>query len=223
MHSISQRQRLRAHPFFKFLTRSGQSSDRGPAQDGDDARQKMASTTKTSPVIVITGTPGTGKSTHAELLVQESPVALQHINVSEFVKEKELYENFDDGWDTYIVDEDKLIDELEPLASAGGVILDWHACEPWPERWVDLVVVLRCNHTKLWERLEERQYPLKKIKENNEAEIMEVIAQEARDSYVPEIVVELKSESIDDLESNVARIVEWIRTWRKDRDHEPES
>lgn len=67
----------------------------------------MASTTKTSPVIVITGTPGTGKSTHAELLVQESPVPLQHVNVSEFVKEKELYEIFDAEWDTHIVDEDK--------------------------------------------------------------------------------------------------------------------
>ena len=45
---------------------------------------------------------------------------------------------------------------------------------------------------------------------------MEVIAQEARDSYEPEIVVELKSESIDDLESNVARIVEWIHAWKND-------
>ena len=68
----------------------------------------MPSTTKTSPVIVITGTPGTGKSTHAELLVKESPVPLQHINVSEFVKEKELYENFDAEWGSYVVDEDKV-------------------------------------------------------------------------------------------------------------------
>lgn len=61
-----------------------------------------------------------------------------------------------------------------------------------------------------------REYPLKKITENNEAEIMEVIAQEARDSYVPEIVVELKSETTEDLESNVGRIVEWIHAWKKD-------
>ena len=45
---------------------------------------------------------------------------------------------------------------------------------------------------------------------------MEVIAQEARDSYAPEIVIELKSETTEDLESNVARIVEWIHAWRED-------
>lgn len=61
-----------------------------------------------------------------------------------------------------------------------------------------------------------RNYPLKKIAENNEAEIMEVIAQEACDSYEPEIVVELTSESVEDLVSNVARVVEWIDAWKKD-------
>ena len=61
-----------------------------------------------------------------------------------------------------------------------------------------------------------RKYSLKKITENNEAEIMEIVAQEARDSYASEIVVELKSESVEDLKSNVARIVEWIHAWKKD-------
>lgn len=61
-----------------------------------------------------------------------------------------------------------------------------------------------------------RGYHLKKIQENNEAEIMEVVLDEVRSSYAPEIVVELKSESTEDLESNVARIVQWIEAWRKD-------
>ncbi|KDQ63762.1 hypothetical protein JAAARDRAFT_53954 [Jaapia argillacea MUCL 33604] len=173
---------------------------------------------KSSPTIIITGTPGVGKSTHAQLLAQESPVPLKHINVGEWVKEKGLYETFDQDWQSYEVDEDKLLDELEPLASAGGVILDWHTCEIFPERWADLVVVLRCDHTKLWERLENRGYPLKKIQENNEAEIMQVVLEEARSSYESEIVVELQSEGTEDLESNVARIVQWIEAWRKDRD-----
>lgn len=62
-----------------------------------------------------------------------------------------------------------------------------------------------------------RGYPLKKIQENNEAEIMEVVLDEARSSYAPEIVVELRSEGTEDLESNVARIVQWIEAWRRDR------
>ena len=62
------------------------------------------------PNILITGTPGTGKSTHAQLLVQSSPIPLQHINVSDLVKEKGLHEGFDQEWNTYIVDEDKVRD-----------------------------------------------------------------------------------------------------------------
>jgi len=108
------------------------------------------------------------------------------------------------------------LDELEPLVGEGGVILDWHTCEIFPERWPDLVVVLRCDHSLLWDRLEKRNYPLKKIQENNEAEIMQVVLDEARLSYPQEIVIELKSEKVDDLEINIASIVEWIHAWRKD-------
>ena len=50
-----------------------------------------------------------------------------------------------------------MVDELEPLVEAGGgLILDWHTCDAFPERWIDLVVVLQCNHSLLWERLEAR-------------------------------------------------------------------
>jgi len=173
-------------------------------------------TSKQAPVIIITGTPGTGKSTHAQLLVDESPIPLKHINVGDLVKERQLYEEFDQEWQSYTVDEDKLLDELEPLVSAGGIILDWHTCEIFPERWADLVVVLQCDHSKLWERLEKRGYPLKKIQENNEAEIMQIVLEEARSSYPPEIVVELKSEGTEDMEANISRMVEWIINWKRD-------
>lgn len=33
-----------------------------------------------------------------------------------------------------------------------------------------------------------------------------------------EIVVELKSETVQDMESNVARIIQWIEDWQSDRE-----
>lgn len=42
---------------------------------------------------------------------------------------------------------------------------------------------------------------------------MEVLLQEARDSYDKEIVIELKSNTTDDMESNVERIEAWITQW----------
>lgn len=50
-------------------------------------------------------------------------------------------------------------------------------------RWFDLVVVLQCGTSVLWERLEKRRYPPSKISENVECEIMMVILEEATESY----------------------------------------
>lgn len=63
-----------------------------------------------------------------------------------------------------------------------------------------------------------RGYPLKKIQENNEAEIMNVIMEEAREAYAENIVVALDSEETTDLESNVSRIVQWIEAWLKNQE-----
>lgn len=45
---------------------------------------------------------------------------------------------------------------------------------------------------------------------------MQVLLQEARDSYDEEMVVELQSNTSDEMDSNVDRIEQWITQWRKD-------
>jgi adenylate kinase len=62
-----------------------------------------------------------------------------------------------------------------------------------------------------------RNYSLAKIQDNNEAEIMEVVLAEARDAYPAEAIVVLKSETNEEVESNVARIITWIQAWRAAR------
>lgn len=61
-----------------------------------------------------------------------------------------------------------------------------------------------------------RGYSEKKLAENMEAEIMQVILDEARESYKEEIVIELSSDSLDALEANVVRIAEFIANFKAD-------
>jgi adenylate kinase len=60
-----------------------------------------------------------------------------------------------------------------------------------------------------------RDYPEAKLQENLDSEIMEVLLQEARDSYDEEIIVELTSNTSDEMESNIERIEMWIGQWKK--------
>ena len=110
----------------------------------------------------------------------------------------------------------QLLDILENEVSKGGCIIDWHACDLFPKRWIDLVVVLRTNSSKLYDRLQARKYPDAKIQENLDSEIMEVLLAEARESYDEEIVVELRSDEAKDIDENLERLEAWIQNWRKD-------
>eukprot|EP01026_Neomeris_dumetosa_P060399 TRINITY_DN5695_c0_g2_i1.p3 TRINITY_DN5695_c0_g2~~TRINITY_DN5695_c0_g2_i1.p3 ORF type:complete len:206 (-),score=12.98 TRINITY_DN5695_c0_g2_i1:228-764(-) len=167
------------------------------------------------PNVLVTGTPGTGKSTLCQLLVQY--IDLQHLNVSEIVKEGELYQGWDEEFDCSIFDEDKVCDALEDKLEQGGYVVDFHTCDFFPERWFDLVIVLITDNTVLYDRLEARLYSQKKIQENVECEIMQVIVSEAQDSYPEEIVQVLKNDTPQEMESNVHRIIEWNQQWRIQR------
>lgn len=50
-------------------------------------------------------------------------------------------------------------------------------------RWFDLVLVLQTDNTILYDRLEKRGYDQEKVQENVTCEIMQVVLEEARDSY----------------------------------------
>ena len=111
----------------------------------------------------------------------------------------------------------QICDELEDLMEPGGSVVEYHGCDLFPERWFDLVLVMRTDNSVLYDRLQTRGYSQHKITENVEAEIMQVIADEARESYAEEIVVELQSNAVDDVEANVHRAVSWLQTWRANR------
>lgn len=58
------------------------------------------------PNILVTGTPGTGKTTHCELIASEA--GLRHINVGDIVKEHDLHDGYSNEFEAYYVDDDKV-------------------------------------------------------------------------------------------------------------------
>jgi broad-specificity NMP kinase len=62
---------------------------------------------RTQPNIIVTGTPGVGKTSHCELLAQKT--SLKHLSINDVVKDKSCHEGFDEEMKSYIVDEDKVI------------------------------------------------------------------------------------------------------------------
>lgn len=163
------------------------------------------------PNILITGTPGTGKSTLAAELAQKTN--LKYVNIGEIAKDGQLFEGWDEQYQCPILDEDRVIDELEEVMSAGGNIVDYHGCEFFPERWFDIVFVLRTDNSVLYERLENRGYSGKKLEDNIQCEIFQTILDEARDSYKVDIVHELPSNNPEDLEDNLEKISAWIQQY----------
>jgi adenylate kinase len=63
-----------------------------------------------NPNIVVTGTPGVGKTTHAEQLAQA--MGFIHLSVNQIVKDEGFHEGKDEETGSWIVDEDKVRIEL---------------------------------------------------------------------------------------------------------------
>lgn len=174
---------------------------------------------RSHPFVLVTGTPGTGKTTTASLIAERT--GLKHVNVGELIKQNKCYDGRDEDLNTNILNEEKLLDAMEVILDKAaeedqGIVADFHVCEMFPERWFDLVLCLRTATNVLFDRLTARGYSEKKRAENMEAEIMQVILEEARESYAHEIVHEVPSNNIDDMENNVTRVEQWCEEWMKD-------
>jgi adenylate kinase len=197
---------------------------------------------RTSPNIIVTGTPGVGKSRHCELIA--TATGLRHMAVNKVAEERSCLDGRDAELGSWIVDEDKvrpslhraddgraafpadartqLLDAVETELQAGGHLIDWHACDLFPASWIDLVVVLRADTATLYDRLAARGYGARKLEQNMDAEIMQVLLDEARGAFDEEIVVELASNTMEDLDANVERVVMWVERWKSDREKDKE-
>ncbi|AKA73762.1 NMP kinase [Saccharolobus solfataricus] len=152
-------------------------------------------------IIIVTGTPGVGKTIVSKKLSEK--LNLNYLSLSQFVIENKLYTEYDEFRQSYIIDEDRVKEELEKIIIPNSRLVI-ETIYPSLVPIADIVVVLRRNPLSLYNELKSRGWSEVKIAENVEAEILGVISQEAKDTFKDKVC------EIDTTEMNVEQILNKI-------------
>ena len=162
-------------------------------------------------VIIVTGVPGTGKTTLSKKLANK--INFHYIDVNEITKKYNIAEGYDKKRRTKIVDVKKLnvtlLKEISIIKNSlnktstnkklskklnkkikEGVIIDSHLSHYLPKKYVDLCIVTKCSLNVLEKRLKEKKYDKNKVRENLDAEIFDICLNEANESRHKVIVID---------------------------------
>ena len=152
-------------------------------------------------IVGITGTPGVGKSTVSKILAHKYRV----IDIHSYAEEHSLFEEYDEEAGSYDVDVERLNDSIMSEDFQDKVVfLDGHL-----SHFVDCdkIVVLRCDPKLLSERLKARGYDEKKVRENVQAEILDVILSESVDSGIDTYEIDCSRMTPSEIADRIERIV----------------
>ena len=168
-------------------------------------------------IIVVTGTPGTGKTALSRKIANK--LNLHYIDVNNVIRKYKIAEGYDQKMKTKIVDIKKLNKALimeisqykktiknkphksskkNPNEIKNGIIIDSHLSHYLAKKYVDLCIVTKCDLKVLRKRLKKRKYSEEKVRENLDAEIFDVCLNEAMERKHNIIVLDMtKGVSID--------------------------
>jgi adenylate kinase len=140
-------------------------------------------------VIAVSGTPGTGKSVFARALAKKLGCPVIELNA--LITEKKIYTLGTDG--TKIADLSKMRREFARVVkkASGSIIVEGLLAHLLQKKLITHVVVLRTRPKVLERRLRVRGYSSEKMRENIEAEALDIILWEAVDMHGIEKVYEI--------------------------------
>lgn len=158
--------------------------------------------------ILVTGTPGVGKTTLSRRIVEAT--GIKYICITDYVKRNNLYTTYCGELDTYVFDEtvvhSHLLDSVYELRS---FVIDTHSPSVASGIPFDIIFHVHCSTSELFDRLAARDYSVEKITENIDCEIFNVIGEDLEDYFEGCNVVLVNGSSVAD-ESPVADDMELI-------------
>ncbi|MBS7606784.1 adenylate kinase family protein [Candidatus Bathyarchaeota archaeon] len=168
-------------------------------------------------IIVITGTPGVGKSSVSRVLA--SKINAHLISIGELVKREKIYSGVNKNRNTLIADIDKVSRRIREIMAevSGDIIIEGHfAVDVVPLEEVTAVFVLRRDPEELKGILESRSYSERKIRENLAAEILDVCLYDAIKRCGVEKVCEVNvtSRDVEDVVQEIMEVLNGTRELR---------
>ncbi|MBI2653337.1 adenylate kinase family protein [Candidatus Woesearchaeota archaeon] len=146
--------------------------------------------------IVVTGVPGTGKTTIAKKLAKK--LNYYYVDVNKLIVKHKFSEGYDKKRKTRIVDVGKLnrfsVNYIKQLKTQKnkpkGIIIDSHLSHYLPRKYVDACIVAKCDIKELNRRLKRKKFHKAKVQENLQAEIFDVCYNEAIERKHKVIVID---------------------------------
>jgi adenylate kinase len=143
-------------------------------------------------IIVLTGVPGVGKTTIADIIAER--INGVHIELSKITHVENLIDSRDDLRNTGIVNLERMRILLTQIHDASNepMIIEGHfASDVVPREWAPFIFVLRKAPWVLIRELESRGYGGEKIWENLDAELVGISLSDAIEAYGPESICEI--------------------------------
>ena len=160
--------------------------------------------------IIITGTPGVGKSEVARALSKIT--GRKVIDLNSLAKSSRGIRWRDASRDTAIVNTKALRKALRSeIKEDQQVIIEGHLADLVPDEFVRIAIVLRCHPIVLMERLGRRGYSKGKIRENAEAELLDSCLIAAMESFGGKVrEIDTTGRDVEDVARESARALDGL-------------